>query len=179
MSLNIFRTTRLKVREFTPNDASFIVRLVNTPGWLNFIGDKKVDSPEDALGYLSNGPFESYRRFGFGMWHVSRLGDGAELGMCGLLKRQGLAHPDVGFAFLPEYQRNGYASEAANATLGHGFNHFNLESIFAITMHENVRAQRLLNKIGLTYERDIWIATSGKEEELMLYRIRKPDTINS
>lgn len=169
MDSYIFQSARLSVREFTPDDALFIVRLVNTPGWLEFIGDKKIRTPDDALGYLTNGPFESYRKFRFGMWHVSKTDSAEPIGMCGLLQRQGLPHPDLGFAFLPEHHGNGYAFEAAGTTVGLGFQMFNLDKIFAITMHSNARAQYLLKKVGMTYERDIRIATSGKEEELMLY----------
>jgi [ribosomal protein S5]-alanine N-acetyltransferase len=174
MGHTIFISNRLLVREFQPSDVHFIVRLVNTHGWLQFIGDKNVRTTDDALGYLSNGPFGSYRKFGFGMWHVSRTDNGESLGMCGLLQRQGLAHPDLGFAFLPEHQGKGYAFEAASATVAHGFGHFDLNTIFAITMRENVRAQALLKKVGMSFDRDILLNTSGKEEELMLFGISKP-----
>lgn len=167
----IFKTGRLQIREFTPDDASFIIRLVNTSGWLQFIGEKNVHNVEDALAYLNNGPFESYSRFGFGMWHVSRLADQAEVGMCGLLQREGLTHPDVGFAFLPEYTGKGYAFEAASATVAHGFKSFNLDTIFAITMHTNLPAQRLLTKVGLKYDRDIWLINSRNDEKLMRFKI--------
>lgn len=173
MKAVMIQTPRLSIREFSPDDAGFIFRLVNTPDWLHFIGDKNVYNEGDALTYLSNGPFASYRKHGFGMWNVSLL-DGTPIGMCGILQREGLTHPDLGFAFLPEYRGKGYALEAAEAVLECAFSHFGLSAILAITMHTNHSAQRLLTKLGMTYDRDVLLAGPGNQN-LMLFSIANTD----
>src|SRR5688572_21540231 len=118
--MNYFlETQRLGLREFTRDDAVFIVELLNTPGWLQFIGDRNVKTKEQAIIYLENGPLKSYKENGFGSWMVELKEDKTPIGMCGILRRESLENPDIGFAFLPEYTGKGYAFEIASATLSY------------------------------------------------------------
>src|SRR5688500_10193973 len=94
---------RLILRQLELSDAPFIITLLNTPGWLQYIGDRYVKTIEDAEGYITNGPAKSYRDNGFGLLLVVERESGIPVGTCGLLKRKNLDHPDLGFAFLPEY----------------------------------------------------------------------------
>src|SRR5437762_5626654 len=98
-------------------DAPFMVVLLNDPAFLRYIGDKGVRAPEDAVRYIETGPLESYARFGFGLYLVEAKETGEPMGMCGLLKRDVLDHPDLGFAFLPAFRRQGVALESARAAL--------------------------------------------------------------
>ena len=143
-------TGRLVLRQFTTEDAAFILALLNEPSFLRFIGDKGVRTQDDARGYLLKGPIDSYARNGFGLCMVSLKQDATPIGMCGLVKRDALEHPDVGFAFLPDHWAKGYAFEAASAVLAHGRDVLKLTRILAITQTDNVSSIRLLQRLGLT-----------------------------
>jgi len=151
--MEIFSTERLILREFTAADAPFILRLLNEPSWLRYIGDRGVRTLADAGAYVAKGPAASYARHGFGLWLVSRRADVAPLGMCGLLKRDTLDDVDVGYAFLPEFCGQGYAREAVAATLAHGRRVFGLKRIVAITAPDNESSIRLLEQLGFRFER--------------------------
>ena len=113
----VLETDRLTLRQFTIHDTDFIISLLNSPGWLEFIGDRNVKTQEQATDYLLNGPIKSYHENGFGLSLVELKHPQKPIGMCGLLKREYLEHPDIGFAFLPEYSGKGYAYEIAKATM--------------------------------------------------------------
>lgn len=164
----LLETSRLRLRRFTLDDASFVVALLNSPGWLAFIGDRGVRTEEDARRYLTAGPLASYAQHrGLGLYHVARREDGAAVGMCGLLRRDTLPDVDVGFAFLPEHCGRGYASEAAEAVIAHGRREFGLRRIAAITLPANAGSIRVLEKLGLRYEREIVLPP--KDESLRYY----------
>jgi [ribosomal protein S5]-alanine N-acetyltransferase len=161
----ILSTDRLILREFNLNDAQFIVDLLNTPGWLQFIGERNVRSNDDARNYLLSGPLLSYELNGFGLWLVSLKDSDLSIGMCGLLKRQGLDFADIGFAFLPDYAGKGYAYEAASATMQYAQTNLRLERILAIASTNNISSIKLLKKLGLQFERMV----NMDNEELMLF----------
>ena len=119
-------TARLSLRRLEASDAAFLVELLNQPSFLTNIGDRGVRTVEDAHRYLREGPLAMYARHGFGLWHVSRRADGAVLGLCGLLKRDVLPDVDVGYALLPQFWGQGYAFEAAQATVRHASSRFAL-----------------------------------------------------
>lgn len=163
----ILETQRLRLREFTSADTDFIITLLNSPGWLQFIGDRNVRTKEEALTYLENGPLKSYRENGFGLWMVELKEHNTPIGMCGIIARPNLEKPDIGFAFLPEYNGKGYAHEMAAATLDYAREELNIQVLYAITLAENKNSIRLLEKIGLKYSKVITF--EGSEEELLLY----------
>lgn len=145
----IAETDRLILRRLTHEDKHFILRLVNEPSWLRFIGDRNVHSPEDAVRYITDGPMAMYAKYGFGLFLVVLKGSDTPIGMCGLLKRDTLEHADIGFAFLPEYWGQGYAYEAAAATMAYGQKQHGLNKIIAITSPDNASSIKLLKKLGL------------------------------
>lgn len=163
----MLETERLLLREFTTDDTAFILELVNSAGWLQYIGDRNIKSVEQAKAYLENGPIKSYRENGFGLCLVERKDDAKAIGMCGLLKREYLDTPDMGFAFLPEFNGNGYAYEIANATVEYAKNKLKISTVSAITMANNEKSIRLLEKMGFSFKKTIFLPT-GKEE-LQLY----------
>lgn len=151
----MLETERLVLRRLTPEDAPFILHLVNEPGFLRFVGDKGVRDLAGAENYIRTGPMASYAQHGFGLWLVLLKADGTPAGMCGLLKRPVLEDVDVGFAFLAELNGRGYASEAAAACLRHGRTTLGLKRIVAITAPDNLASGRVLEKIGLRFDRMI------------------------
>jgi RimJ/RimL family protein N-acetyltransferase len=151
----ILETERLILREPTIDDASFMLRLVNEPSWLQYIGDRHVYSLDDARQYLLNGAIKSFAENGFGFAIVILKKSGEWMGMCGLVKRPFLDSADIGFAFFPEYTGQGYALEAATATLDYAYNDLHMPRIVAITSPDNMRSISLLKKLGLQFETDI------------------------
>ena len=165
--MKILETERLLLREFNTDDAAFILVLLNNPTWLLYIGDRNIRSLEDAHDYLVHGPIKSYSTNGFGLWHVSAKEGNHAIGMCGLIRRNGLEHADIGFALLPQYAGKGYGYEIAAATMNHGKNALGLEHIIAITSEDNTHSIKLLNKIGLHFEKMIHL--SAESDALMLF----------
>ena len=145
----MLKTTHLNLGPFTHDDAPFILRLLNEPSFLQHIGDKGVRDLEGAKGYLTNGPMASYARHGHGLMAVVLKETGEPIGMCGLLKRDNLDHPDLGYAFLPEFWSKGYALEAARAVLEDA----KRERVLAIVSQGNAASIRLLEKLGFAFVR--------------------------
>ena len=160
-------TERLLLRKIDTSDASFILRLLNEPSFIQFIGDKGVRSLDDARQYILNGPVKSYQKHGFGLYLVTLESDKTPMGMCGLLKRESLQDVDIGFAFLPEFWNKGYALEAAAAVMIYGKDVLKLPRIVAITNKDNHASAKLLNKIGLHFDR--FIALEGDRDETRLF----------
>ncbi|MCP9752685.1 GNAT family N-acetyltransferase [Ferruginibacter sp. HRS2-29] len=168
--VNLLSTQRLTLRKLTTDDAPFILGLLNTPGFLRFIGDRKVRSVKDAETYLINGPLRSYHENDFGLW-LFLLKSGEPVGMCGLIRREGLADVDIGFAMMPAFEGKGYAFEIASAVMEYGRKKFALKRIVAITTEDNEQSIRLLKKLGLIFEEFIYLPND--EEKLMLFGNRK------
>jgi [ribosomal protein S5]-alanine N-acetyltransferase len=167
--MTVLTTNRLVVRRLSPDDAEFIVELLNDPTFLRFIGDKAVRTADDARRYISDGPVASYEQNGFGLWLVELKGSHLPVGMCGLLKRETLVDVDIGFAFLPAYRSQGYAFEAASAVLDYGRTQFGLKRIVAITNPENAGSIRVLEKIGMRFERMITVSEGAPEIQLLAF----------
>jgi RimJ/RimL family protein N-acetyltransferase len=157
-SMRVLETERLVLRRFTLDDAAFILRLVNEPAWLRYIGDKHVHDLEAARNYIRTGPLHMYEHQGFGMYVVELKEGGVAVGSCGLLKRDILPEPDIGYAFLPEYWGRGYALEAASAVLRHGHREHRLPRILAITSPDNERSIKVLRSCGMHFKRMIEMA---------------------
>jgi RimJ/RimL family protein N-acetyltransferase len=161
-------TDRLQLRELTPADAPFIRRLLNEPSFLRFIGDRGVRSDVDAANYLLRGPMASYARHGHGLLRVGLRSDDTPVGICGLVQRDTLPQPDIGFAFLPEHWSQGFAFEAAAAALRHGRDMLGLEEVLAIVTPGNERSVALLGRLGLRFEREVTLG--GDPKPLLLFR---------
>jgi RimJ/RimL family protein N-acetyltransferase len=164
--LKVLETGRLILRWLSVEDAEFILRLLNEPSFVRFIGDKGVRSIDDARNYILRGPVDSYERFGFGLYLTELKENGAPIGICGLLKRDSLEDVDVGFAFLPQFWRKGYAFESASAVMTHGRKVVGLNRIVAITSPENDASIKVLEKLGLRFERVIKLSEDEPEVKL-------------
>ena len=150
-------TSRLRLDWLDVTDADFIYLLVNDPQWLRFIGDKQVTDLDEARRYIEDGPRAMYRQFGFGLNRVALKGSDTPIGICGLLQRDSLLQPDLGFAFLPEYRDQGYAREAADAILQHAYLILRKVQIAAIVNPDNLSSIKLLDKLGFHIDKQIQI----------------------
>jgi RimJ/RimL family protein N-acetyltransferase len=162
----VITSARLTLRHLGMADANFILDLLNQETFIRYIGDKGVRNLADAWDYLANGPVESYRRFGFGLYLASLKDGDIPIGICGLVKRESLEDVDVGFAFLPQYCGRGLATESAAAVLAYGHEVLGLKRIVGITAAENHASIAVLQKIGLRFERVVRLRDDGGEVKL-------------
>ncbi|MCX6218046.1 GNAT family N-acetyltransferase [Spirosoma sp.] len=159
-------TERLLLTEFTVDDAAFVLTLLNTPSWLEFIGDRGVRTLDDAHQYIVNGPLKSYELMGYGSYVVRLKVTEQPIGMCGLFKRETLDAPDIGFAFLPGYTGTGYGFEAASAVIAYARETFGSSRILGFTSPANQPSIHLLEKLGLRFERKFMYKADGEESLL-------------
>jgi len=162
-------TPRLIIRQFNHNDAEFIVRLLNEESFIENIADKQIRNNADAKEYLTNGPMASYQHFGFGLNAVLLKGCATPIGICGLLKRAELDHPDLGYAFLPEFCGKGYAQEAADAVLKNVIATHALKTILAVTSLTNQSSHNLLKKVNFSFTGTVEIY--GSQSNIYEYQI--------
>lgn len=165
----VLETERLVLHWFEIKDAPFILELVNDPAWIQFIGDKGIRNLEDAQKYILNGPVDMYNKMGFGLYLVERKEDLTPLGMCGLIKRDSLEDVDIGFAFLEKFRSKGYGYESASAVIEYGVQQLGLKRIVAITTIDNINSGKLLEKVGLRFEKII--SESGEDLKLFGYNV--------
>lgn len=168
-----FETERLFLRPTHEADAAFILDLLNSPQFRENIGDRKVRTKEDAKAYIQNRMLPQLERQGYSNYTVIRKTDGAKLGTCGLYDREGLEGVDIGFAFLPQYQKQGYAHEAAYRIMDAGIRIFGLKLIKGITSKENTASKNLLLKLGLKPEGTIRLPEDEEELDLYVWRNRE------
>jgi RimJ/RimL family protein N-acetyltransferase len=168
--LKILETERLILRQMRAEDGEFIFELVNEAAFIRNIGDKGVRTLDDARNYILTGPVASYAKFGFGLYLVALRETGEAIGICGLLKRDSLEDVDIGFALLERFRKKGFAYEAAAAVMGYGRNALGLKRIVAITSADNEGSMRVLEKIGLRFEKMIRMPGSDEDTRLFVPR---------
>jgi RimJ/RimL family protein N-acetyltransferase len=167
-TLKSFETDRLFLKPTSKEDAPFILELYNTEKWLKYIGDRNIRSIQDAENFISTKITPHFKRLGFGAYTLIRKSDGLKIGTCGLYDREGLEGVDIGFAFLPAYEKMGYGYESASKVLEVSKTEFNIQQICAITVKENIDSQNLLKKLGLEFVKMIKIPND--EVALMLFK---------
>jgi RimJ/RimL family protein N-acetyltransferase len=165
--LNVIETERLSLREMSEADAGFVLELLNDADFKRNIADRGVRTPEDARRYISERFAESYRRHGFGLWLVETREGRTPAGICGLVKRDTLPGLDIGYAFLPQFRAKGYAYESAAAVLRHAREALGLRRLYAVVNPDNVGSIRLLEKLGMKFERAA--SLSADEPEVKLF----------
>lgn len=159
---HILHTPRLSIRRFAPDDAGFVLGLLNEPSFIENIGDRGVRTLEDAAAYLAGGPIASYDAHGHGLYHVSLTETGEPIGMCGLLRRAQFDAPDIGYAFLPAFWRRGFAEESVTAVLDHE----RPARVLALVSPHNHPSARLLEKLGFTFRETTRLDSSGSEVQV-------------
>lgn len=164
--MKVLETQRLILRHCLKSDAQFIFDLLNDPSWIRWIGDRNIKTLTDAENFISSRLTSSYEDNGFGLYLVETKERGSSAGLCGLVKRDGLDHPDIGYAFLPQYRSQGFAAESAQSVLEYARDQLKFEYLLGITLPENTSSSRVLEKIGLKFERMILLATDRSENKL-------------
>ena len=165
--MKILETKNLILRQVSPDDAQFIFALLNDPAFIRNIGDRGVRTLDDAHDYIRNRLVASYEKFGFGMYLAILKDSGDATGLCGLVKRDGLDDVDIGYAFLPQYRSKGYATESALAVKEYAKSVIRLKRLVAITDPANRGSIRVLEKIGLEFEK--MVRLSEDDIDLRLY----------
>jgi ribosomal-protein-alanine N-acetyltransferase len=158
-------TEHLLLEQLSVDDKAFILELVNTQGWIEFIGDKKIHSLDDATAYIQkiNATENIY-------WTVKLKATRSSIGLVTFIKRDYLTHHDLGFAFLPNFNAKGYAYEATKAVLTYLLENRAFETILAISLPYNTRSIRLLQKLGFKYEKEV----QNDNDTLHLYKLQSP-----
>lgn len=167
--MKVLETDRLVIRHMTIEDAEFMLRLLNEPSWVQFVGDRGVKTLDDARNYILKGPVAMVARLGFGFYVIERKGNDSAVGICGLAKREYLDDVDVGYALLPEHCGHGYASEAAAVVLHYAKQTLGLKRVVATTRAHNHPSAKLLAKLSMRLETTIKHPEDGRE--LQLYAI--------
>ena len=173
--MQIAETERLIVRTLTPGDAAFMCRLLNEPAWIENIGDRGVRTPAEAEGYIREKLVPSYATHGYGMYALETRADRGTIGICGLVRRDALPGPDLGFALLSEWWGRGFAFEGASAVLAHARETLRLPPLLAITTPGNTRSGKLLEKLGFEFQRLIRLTPEADATKLYAERRRDAD----
>lgn len=161
--MNVLDTERLSLRQLTTEDAAFVLELLNEPSFLKNIGDRGVRTTEDAVRYILQGPVASYERHGYGLWVVELKGERVTIGICGLVRRDVLPCADIGYAFLPRYWSRGYAYESAAAVLNYARDVLGLKRLLAVVNSDNTGSIKVLEKLGLKFERMVRLSADAPE----------------
>ncbi len=169
--LTKLETERLFLYPISLDDAEFVLAVHNTPKFIQFIGDRNLKTLEDAENYIKKRFLPHYEKHGFGNCLIVEKSSGEKLGAVGVFVRDGLEVPDIGFSFLPEFERKGYGYEASSKLMETVFTDFGLNKISAITTNENIESQKLIEKLGLKYVK--MVRLPDDEEELRYYEIEK------
>lgn len=168
IDLTAVESRRLVLRRLCEDDHAFLLDLLNQPSFVRFIGDRGVRTADQARKYVRDGPLASYARHGFGLLCVELRRGGAPIGICGLLKRDVLVDPDLGFAFLPDYWGRGYAQEAAQAVLAAARDRLGLRRVAAITQPDNAASIRLLEKLGFAGQDTVGLSEGDSPLRLLI-----------
>lgn len=163
--MHILDTARLQLRTVEPDDALFYLELVNTPDFITHIGDRGISSLQAARDAIISGPVAMQDARGHSIYLVTLRGSGTPIGMAGLIKRDTLDDVDLGYAFLPRYFGQGYAYEAAAALLPYA-RRLGLTRLVAITSAANAGSNALLRKLGMRFEKVIYLAPDDQGTRL-------------
>lgn len=144
----IFETKRLYIKSVATEDAPFILELMNTPKWIEFIGDRNVTTEKDAEAYIQEKALPQFEKFGYGNNVIFLKENHKKIGTCGVYHREGKSEPDIGFAFLPNFEGKGYAFEANTELIKYMRNVHELTELSAYTLEENLRSRKLLERLG-------------------------------
>lgn len=164
--MHAIETPRLTLREMTTADDKFIFSLMNEPAYVQYIGDRGIRTLENARTYILDKFVASYAKLGYGLYLVELKHRPAAVGICGFVKRDSLEHPDIGFALLHEHWSRGFAFEAARAVLDYGFGTLKLKTVLGVTLPDNHRSIRLLEKLGLKFQKMVRLPRTDHENML-------------
>ncbi len=152
MSKTIATDGIITLSELSTSDAPFIYELMNDPMYIVNIGDRGIHTHHDAELYLTEGPLSSYNTLGFGLWKVTLNETLNPIGICGILQRDYLDHPDIGYATLSRYRKLGLTFKAILATLSYYKANFEGDKLYGLTQPNNKTSQALLIKVGFRHK---------------------------
>lgn len=165
--MKTYKTERLILKPTDKEDGEFIFKIMNTPKYYKYIGDRNIRTLEDAENYITQKMMPQYEKMGFGNFTVTLKSDSSKIGFCGIYVRPSLGTPDIGFAFFEEYEGKGYAFEAASELKKLAKTEFGLQKLSGITVEYNHSSRKLLEKLGLKFQKKFFM--EGDPEELMYY----------
>lgn len=165
--MKTYETERLIIKPISLEDADLILELYNTPKFIQFIGDRNIKTLEDAENYIRDRFLPQINKLGFGNYLIVNKATQKKMGGVGIFLREGLEIPDIGFSFLPEYENLGYAYESASKIKEIGMKEFGVKKLSAITTKTNFSSQKLIEKLGLKFQK--LINLPNDPEELMYY----------
>lgn len=165
-----FQTKRLIIRPISTEDAVFILELMNTPKWIQFIGDRNINTLKEAENYITEKAFPQLEKHGYTNNIIIRKEDEAKLGSCGLYHREDREDPDIGFAFLPQFEGKGYAFEASHRIMVAAKEDYGLTELSAYTLEDNNSSRKLLERLGLKLKGKGKLPNS--DDELLHYHRR-------
>ncbi|BAJ02648.1 GNAT family N-acetyltransferase [Shewanella violacea] len=167
----VLETSRLILRHATLTDVEFILDLLNTPGFIDNIGDRGVRTLSHARSYLMDGPISSYQEHGFGLYVVELKSTQEPIGLCGLVKRSMFDSPDLGYAFLPEFWGQGFAIESAQGVVIHSKT-LSISRLLGIVSPGNRASISVLEKVGMAFDSTkVW---EEDDSQVLLYRLTLP-----
>ena len=139
-------TDRLHISPVELDDTDFMLNLLNSPGFIRFIGDRQVRTVEEAEAYIANlinDPDITY-------WVIRNKETKDSFGVVTWVKRDYLPAPDLGYALLPEFEGKGYAFEASQTWLT--YQKRDHASVLAICQADNASSIKLLLKLGFSLQ---------------------------
>ena len=162
----LFETPRLRLRPVAEQDAALLLAIWNDPSFIHYVSDRGIRTPEQARTAILEGPVSLFEVYGYGPYRVVRKSDGESIGICGLFRREFLDDPDLGYAILPGFRGEGYASEAARQVLVIAAVAFGLKRVKALISPANAASIHVVEKLGFRYERRCRI---DDEDDTLLY----------
>ncbi len=174
MTSFIVTTKRTRIRKISLEDAPFLLELLNTEGWINYIGDRNLKTISDVESYIEKFFIDVYQEYGFGYYLISSL-EGNNIGIAGFLKKPYLENEDYGFAIHPKFYQKGFGYEIGEALIGYGIKEFAFTELDAVTMQSNTASQRLLKRLGFTKLGLITLPEKTEEDFLYRWQGEKPD----
>ena len=163
----VIETARLRLRAVTTEDTELMLAVWNDPAFIHNVTDRGIRTHEQAKEAIASGAQKLFTDYGYGPYCMSLKSDGSMIGICGLFRRENLDDPDIGFAVLPDYCAQGFASEAADAVVEYARNSLALSTLAAIVAPSNEASIGLIEKLGLTFER--MVTMPGDDEAICLY----------
>jgi len=154
----IIQTARTALRAFRKEDAVFLLSLMNTPGWLNYIGNTSVKTEEDAQKTIQNKHIPMQEKHGFSLFVVELKENSEPIGICGLLRREGMEDVELGFAFLEAYCQKGFGYETAKAVVDYGTETLQLSLLAALISQDNIASKNLVLKLGFTFAKEVQLS---------------------
>lgn len=146
-------TSRLRQRMFTPDDLDALATVTGDPEVMQYLGTSGARSREKTKTTI-DAILRHWNEHGFGIWALEHKADQRVIGWCGLQILEKTPEIEVAYLLAKEYWNQGLATEAARAAIEYGFRELNLKRIVAIARPENVGSYRVMEKIGMKYERD-------------------------